>query len=97
MSADLLGATQCVPAKAECRKLFTFAATLTRRETNGSRSVVLAHGFRIAMEKQDTLAEHWLRHVMAQHPGFSLSGRVSVLEITRDDLAMMACAHDQGG
>ena len=65
------------------------AATLTRLEANGTRSVVLAHGYRIATADPATLAQQWLRNAEAQHPGFALSGKVSVMEITRDDLAMI--------
>ncbi|WP_140884995.1 hypothetical protein [Muricoccus nepalensis] len=97
MSADDTSRTKFMPTRTGVRRLFSFAATLSRSEVDGTRTIVLAHGFRIGMDDPTALAQHWLWNVEAQHPGFSLVGSVSAMEITRDKLATMDPAYGRLG
>lgn len=69
-------------------RLFVLCAVLTKQE-GGKISIGNNLAYRFASDGEDAVVGRYVQYLMENNAGFALSGKVSVMEITREDLMHM--------
>lgn len=67
------------------RRLFILSAILTKYD-RGTITTNHILSYRAASDSEDAVVGSYVQSIMEQNPGFSLSGKVSVMEIPREDI-----------
>lgn len=70
-------------------ELYILAAMMSKREPDGSTTVRLCTGYRIAADGEDAVLGRYVRFLTDEFPSESLSGKITCMVVDREHLQLL--------